>query len=336
LETGLRERLQRRLESERLPPMIIFDVTNTCNLSCIHCPQPILQNSPGFRSKHLPYEIFEKLIGEVEEVGSRVLLRFTGDGEPTVHPRLFDMLERAKELPLAAVNLTTNGVLLTHKRIDRLLDRGIDLIDVSIDALTAPVYDQVRRGGSYPRLMSNLFYLLDRRAEIGARTKVMVSFVSQKENDSETEAFRAYWTPLVDYVMIRQLHSAVGAISLEKTDEAAARSGAPKIERFPCAHLWKRLTVDFAGEIKFCAHEWMGNRDVVLGNARDSTLREVWAGPALASIRARHVSGDHRPGFICTTCTDWASSKWDFGYERLVDHVVFGTPTLVPELPPLA
>jgi len=335
VDADLREKIRLRLEADPLPPMIVFDVTNTCNLSCIHCPQPVLQANPEFRSRHLDYALFEKAADEIEATGGKVLLRFTGDGEPTVHPKLFDMLARAKRIPEATVNLTTNGILLTHKRIDKILEQGVELIDISIDAMSKSAYQVVRVGGSYERLMSNIFYLLDRRAESRAKTKVMVSFVSQKENDHETAAFRDFWTPLVDYVMIRQLHSAVGAVSEEKTDEAAARNSAPTIARFPCAHLWKRLTIDFAGDIKFCAHEWLGNRDVVLGNVKFSTLREAWTGERMRTVRDRHLSGTYPDGHICTKCNDWASSKWDYGYERLVDRVVFGKPTLMPELPPL-
>jgi hypothetical protein len=48
-------------------------------------------------------------------------------------------------------------------------------------------------------------------------------------------------------------------------------------------------------------------------------------------IRDRHVSGDHQDGFICTACSDWAASRWDWGYELLIDRVVHGEAKLMPE-----
>lgn len=333
MDERLRSSLQDRLERQKLPPMIVLDVTNTCNLACVHCPQPLMQAAPGFKPKHFHWDHFVKIADEIREHDQPVLLRLTGEGEPTVHPRLFEMIRHAKANCRATVNLTTNGVLLTPKRIETLLDCRIDLIDVSLDALTRPTYERVRRGGSFERVTANLFYLLDRRREAKVPTRVMVSFIAQAENEHEETGFREFWSPLVDHVMVRSLHSAVGAINRAKSAESAVRNDARLPERFPCAHLWKRLTVDFTGTVKFCAHEWLGSQDVVVGHIERGSLASIWAGEALSQIRAIHRSNQHRPGFICTNCTDWAASKWDFGYERLVDRVVHGAPRLMPELP---
>lgn len=320
-----------RLESNALPPMIILDITNTCNLQCIHCPQPELQASPNFVSKGMSWDHFTRIVDEIAAHDQPTLLRFAGDGEPSVHPRLFDMLVHAKQNCNATVNLTTNGLLLTEKRIKQLLASEIDLIDISLDALTKNTYQKVRRGGSYERLMANLFYLLRHRDP--EKTKVMVSFVCQDENSHEADLFKEYWDQLVDYVMVRSLHSAAGAVSAVKIIESSARNQASKQNRYPCPHLWKRLTVDFDGNIKFCAHEWLGNSDVLLGNINDTSLQSVWQGKVLQKVREDQFNNTYPPGFICTQCTDWASSKWDYGYERLVDRVVHKEARLMPEFP---
>ena len=333
--TGSREEMIARLEGTPLPPMVVLDVTNTCNLSCIHCPQPGLQAAQEFKSRHMAWEHFTKIVDEIRANDVPILLRFAGDGEPTVHPRLFDMLEYAKANCAASVDLTTNGVLLTPKRIDRLLKNGVDIVDISIDALEPETYAKIRKGGDFRRLMSNIDYLLQRRMETGATTKAMVSLVVQDENQHEVEAFRDAWSKRVEWVMVRNLHSATGSVSEQKREESAARSRAETAERYPCPHLWKRLTIDFTGTIKFCAHEWLGNRDVIVGNMETDTISGVWRGERLAEVRAHHVRNTHPEGFICTNCLDWAASQWDWGFERLVDKLAYGKPTLMPELPPL-
>lgn len=326
----LRHSLQARYAAAPLPPMVILDVTNTCNLKCIHCPQPLLQASPHFKPNHMKWEHFTKVVDEMATIDQPMLLRLAGDGEPTIHPRIQEMIRYAKANCRATLNLTTNGLVMGRDEIDAMLKAGIDLIDVSIDAYSKAVYDEVRRGGRYERLMANIMTLLDRRQMLRAKTKVMVSFVAQKENRHETELFRDFWTPLVDKVLIRQLHSAVGQV---KTEEAAAGNFAATRERFPCPHLWKRLTVDFRGLIKFCAHDWVHDQGVMLGNIQTATLQEVWKGRRLAGLRNNHETNQFPKGEVCTTCNDWASTRWDFGYERLIDKVVHKAPTLVTELP---
>jgi len=320
------------LEDAPLPPMVVLDVTNTCNIACIHCPQSDIQARPGFRSSHLNYDFLIRIVDEIAETGRDCLLRFAGDGEPFMHPRLLDMLRYAKEHCQAKLNLTTNGILMTPKRIDALLDIGVDLIDISLDALTRRTYETIRCGGDYVRLMANIFYLLDRRDRAVRPMKVMVSFIEQHENEGETAGFRGFWSPLVNHVMVRQLHSAIGLV---KAVESAERNLAPATERFPCPHLWKRLTVDFSGTIKFCAHDWVFHDAVALGNIAEIGLKQAWQGAALSELRNHHQAGDYSHCTPCDRCTDWASTRWDWGYERLIDNLLYPAPTLMPSLPPL-
>lgn len=325
----LRARMAERYAAAPLPPMIILDVTNTCNLKCIHCPQPILQQQKGFKSLFMKWEHFQKIADEIATVDQSMLLRIAGDGEPTIHPQLVEMVQYAKKNTKAAVNLTTNGLLVNREKADALLDAGIDLVDFSIDAYSKAAFEAVRRGGRYERLLGNIMGFLDRRNSKRAKTKVMVSFVVQKENAHEVEAFRQFWTPLVDRVLIRQLHSAVGQV---KVEESQALNNARTRERFPCPHLWKRMTIDFRGTVKYCAHDWVFEDGVKLGNIADDSLRDIWRGDVLREVRGHHINGTYPKGAVCTTCTDWASTRWDMGYERLIDKVVYQKPTLATEL----
>jgi len=320
--------LQRRLSTRRLPLMVVLNITNACNLSCVHCPQSFLQAADDFKVRHMDWQCFEKIVHEISDNNEPVLLRFTGDGEPTMHPRLFDMLDFAKEHSAATINLTTNATKLTRKRCDAILSQGIDVIDISIDALTKPVYEQVRKGGDFDQLLANISYLLSQREALRAGTKVMVSFVKHDTNKEEADSFVNFWKPQVNEVMVRSLHSAVGLV---KSEESKRLSNAEKLERYACPHLWKRLTIDFNHDVKFCAHEWSGNKDVILGNISSTSLASIWRGENLQMIRDRHVSGDHQDGFICTACSDWAASRWDWGYELLIDRVVHGEAKLMPE-----
>ncbi len=324
------DEIRESLEAYKLPPMIIMDVTNVCNLRCIHCPQPQLQARGDFKPMHMKWDHFRTVIADLVDHDQPCLLRFVGDGEPLLHPRLLEMLTVAKQETSCIVNLTTNGTLLFPDKTERILDADVDLIDVSVDALTKPTYEKVRRGGSYEHLMLNLFHLLDARARKNASTKVMISFIEENENASETEWFRAFWEPLLDYVMIRRLHSSSGRV---KQEESRARNQAANQERYPCPHLWKRLTLDWQGRIKFCAHDW--ESDSTLGNIEQSRLKEIWQGDTLKQLREEQLSGAHSGEWACGNCTDWASSLWDWGYERLIDRVVMGKPTFLPTLPPL-
>ena len=64
-----------------LLPMVILDVTNTCNLQkCIHCPQPKIQRDKGFKSLNITWDNFSKIVQEIATVDDPILLRLAGDG----------------------------------------------------------------------------------------------------------------------------------------------------------------------------------------------------------------------------------------------------------------
>jgi radical SAM protein with 4Fe4S-binding SPASM domain len=310
------------LESRTLPPYIVIDVTNVCNLSCIHCPQS--KDAIGREKHFLDVTSVAKITKELTKANLPTLVRVTGDGEPMLHPEIDPLLATLKTCPQAVVNLTTNGILLNPERGERLLEMGLDLIDISLDALTRPTYEIVRRGGNFSRVMRNIFALLSSRDKAKKPLKMMVSFIEQDENAHEREWFDTYWSTVVDYAMIRSLHSASGAV---KNDETTRRNHANEKKRTPCPHLWKRLTIGASGEVKFCAHDWSGTS--VLGNIHEQSLTEIWQSKALHELRKAHLEGTIPADSPCAKCQDWASTAWDWGYERLVDKVVFGTPTLL-------
>ena len=67
---------------------LIFELTNLCNFSCVHC----IRDEDGPK-QYLSLDVIEKVLREAGAYRSFDLVVFTG-GEPTVHPRFADIVER--------------------------------------------------------------------------------------------------------------------------------------------------------------------------------------------------------------------------------------------------
>ncbi len=108
--------------SSEFPSQIVVDVTEFCNLACIHCPQKDFSKSKSIKGKHLEPELHEKLIDEIvkESKGNCKYIRYTAQGETLLHPNIAEMVRYAKKNSGVPVNLTTNGVFLTEKKHGRL------------------------------------------------------------------------------------------------------------------------------------------------------------------------------------------------------------------------
>ncbi|WP_180371605.1 radical SAM protein [Neomoorella thermoacetica] len=70
------------------------------------------------------------------------LIYFQGWGEPLLHPRLFDMMQAAKEQG-RRVGFTTNGILLGTAVLERLVEMQSDILGLSVaggNQVTMPRY----------------------------------------------------------------------------------------------------------------------------------------------------------------------------------------------------
>jgi len=89
-----------------------IDVTTYCNLDCITCyylDSP--RNRPVSCPSDLPMARFEQAMDKVSAAGFREI--YILGGEPTLHPRILDMLESAMRRRFGQVLLVTNGLRLT-------------------------------------------------------------------------------------------------------------------------------------------------------------------------------------------------------------------------------
>ncbi len=292
--------------SADFPSQIIVDVTEFCNLACIHCPYEAVTKVKGAKRRHLDMELHRKLIDEVaQHLGTCRFLRYTGDGEPLLHPHLSEMLAHAVERTGLPVNLTTNGMLLTEEIARSLVDAGVSVIDISLDAHEEETYRRIRVKGELARTRENIHRLLAVTARSGGRTRVVVSFVLQPLNEGEVEAFRSYWRSCgVADVIIRPRHSCAGSNAAIRD---AMWAEAPRV-RHPCLYPWERLVVKSDGTFSYCPADWLHQAD--LGSLADFGVAEVWTGEKMQALRRTHQLNTFPEKSLCGRCPDWSIIRW--------------------------
>jgi molybdenum cofactor biosynthesis enzyme MoaA len=160
---------------------LVLSYDYACNLSCPSCRTTNKKDSPLSAAIHA--KVLES--GILRHVK---MISVMGSGEALASRYFWDLVIRLPSLdchPDLSLSLTTNGVLLTPKNLERILTAGKPLknVEVSIDAACKATYLINRRGGDWDVLMSNLAYLV--REGIPLR----VNFVVQANNFREMPAF---------------------------------------------------------------------------------------------------------------------------------------------------
>ena len=98
-----------------VPKRIVVEPTNACNLACAYC-----GNKDMLRpKKFLDLALYERLLDEMVVLGiPRITLHTIG--EPTLHPRIGEMVKMATDRQ-RVVTLSTNGTLLAKEELSRSL-----------------------------------------------------------------------------------------------------------------------------------------------------------------------------------------------------------------------
>lgn len=298
---------QGRLKAE-FPSQIIVDATEVCNLGCIHCPHPEFKRSEHYSARYLDVAIHNKMVDEVRLYGQGYTqyIRYTSNGEPLVHPDIYDMLDYAVKNSGVFVTLTTNGTIMNEKRIEKLLASGLHMVDISIDAFLPETYAEIRRGGDLEVTRANVLKLMEIKSRIDAATRIVVSFVEQTQNAAEVADFENYWKQQgADFVVIRRLHSAAGGVSAIAMDMKQTQQTE---NRKPCLYPWERILLNPKGELAFCPQDW--SHGSVLADYRTTTIRDIWQSEAYRQLRDAHLTNQYQAFPFCAQCPDWSQTRW--------------------------
>ena len=290
------------------PSQIVVDVTEVCNLACVHCPHPEFEKSAHYGARYLEPALNKKLVDEVREHGQgrTQYIRYTGEGEPLVHPKGYDMIEYAASKSGVYVTITTNGTIMNEKRTRKLLESGVHLIDISIDAFKPETYAKIRVNGDLEVTRANVLNLLKWIRDTKSPTRVVVSFIEQPQNSAEIPDFEKFWRENgADQVVVRRLHSGAGAVIKMAQ---LLRQNNKNSKRYPCLYPWERITLNPRGDLVFCPQDWV--QGSVIADFRGTSIRETWQGEFYRKLREAHLSNDFASHEFCGQCPDWKSTRW--------------------------
>ena len=127
---------------------------------------------------------------------------------------------------------------------------------------------------------------------------------------AELEAFRAFWEPRVDKVLVREMISNVGL----NTPSEVLWPGWDA--RWPCAHFFRRVVINHRGIMKACPIDW--EQRTTHAAVADTPIHDAWHGDWYWSHRMMHLNDAIPVGDACLDCKDWAGTPWTLGYEKVV------------------
>lgn len=269
-------------------------LTDACNLHCGIC------HSRKRTGQKLDMTFFGEAIKEGSQKGLSAC-SFGLDSEGLLKK---DMLLKAIDLcrsnGIMDIILGTNGIMLDKTYSKELIDAGLTLINISLDAASSETYKLIRRSDSFNRVEKNIKDLISARSEQYGLPQVRLSFCKTYVNAHEEQAFVEKWQNCVDQVDIQHYISTVG--------DFRDLAGGKKINSKFCKDPFRRVGILANGDVQCCCCSF-GHKDIIIGNLSASSMQDIWQGTKMRSIQDAFLTDlDEIPDY-CKTCL---GSRWDF------------------------
>lgn len=168
-----------KTETKNYPYKGGIGISAKCNANCIMCNHNDIKF--GFTIDDKSLQEFYKLAPYLYHI------TFSGSGETSLHPSFFKIVEVLNKNEVS-YTLRTNGSLLRQKLIDQILTDNTNF-EISIDASSKVIYEQIRIGLDYEQVNKNLNDLVNTIKERKLNSKISLMYVIQKLNVDDIVAF---------------------------------------------------------------------------------------------------------------------------------------------------
>jgi len=151
--------------TETRRPVVFWNTTNECNLSCIHC---YLNAGPSNRRKNeLSLKEAKEFLDDLSNMHIPLLM-FTG-GEPLVRKDFWELASYASSKGLKTA-ISTNGTLITKNVAKKIKDNGVEYAGVSLDGADEKTHDNFRNQlGSFRTAVQGLKNCVETGLKCGVR-----------------------------------------------------------------------------------------------------------------------------------------------------------------------
>ncbi len=274
------------------PLLLSLYLDTACNLDCIFC---FLNSGKSHRKEQLSLSQYKDLIRQGKELGVKSTL-FFGAGEPLMDEKLFPLIEYSNQLGLYSV-MFTNASLVTSEIAKRIKDLDLSVVTSIKSRNPRNLEELTGIKGSAERIYRGFQYLLDVGLNQTHPTRLGIDILICKQVYDEVPE-------LVRCCIDNNIHPMVESLlwkgravenydKLQINDEQRKKLLERLREEFPeidgerayfdgsaCDIDHYTMFVNYNGDVWQCF-----SRDIVAGNTRNDTLRNIWNSPSLRGLR---------------------------------------------------
>ncbi len=303
-------RLLRRPVVWGLPPLLMVEPTNICNLKCPMCPAVV--GKRVLAKGQIELQQYKKLL---DEVGPYIFqVQLWNQGEPFISKTFLDQVRYAKDKGLMTITSTNGHFIRNDEEACAVVRSGLDQLIISMDGTNQESYEKYRIGGNYQQVIDALGYISRAKDELNSKTPLLeLQFIIFKHNQNEIDTLVALAKRnkvnrlSIKMAMVYTPDQAETYLDETQKEQLYAIDGdkVKRKQKVPnwCKRLWLNSTVNWDGTVVPCCFDV--DSDFVFANVFEEgvSFRETWKNAQYMSFR-RTVLKNRAAIDMCSNCTE--------------------------------
>lgn len=309
-----------------VPFSVQIDICSACNFKCNFCFHSDLEaiKRADVRFGSMSYKLFCKIIDDMKEqwgFNKVKKLRLFKVGEPLLNKDVCNMIAYAKKAQVAEkIEITTNGVLLNPDLNQKMIDAGLDILNISVNGIDEEQYRKVCKYElTMEKFLANIKDFYDRK---GDKCRLTVKYGDIGYTQREKDRFYELFGDKCDEMFVETISDTLWqdtniADNVKKAD--VGTYGEELKYKKVCPFLFTTMVINESGMVHLCCADWKS--EYVIGDLNKESINDIWKGEKLKNIQIMHLKGQKDKMSICQKCQSLSANTPD-NMDPYVDAVL--------------
>jgi MoaA/NifB/PqqE/SkfB family radical SAM enzyme len=316
------DRVKDWIDGKRIAPLYIdMGITQTCNVACKYC----YYATPEHRTnKTIPTDALIRFLKDAAEIGVKAI-GFLGDGEPMIHPGVYEAVIEGSKAGLDMA-ISTNGLVMDHNKLKDFLE-ALTWIRFNISAAEPDKYEIVMGTPkrNFFKVVDNIKKCIELKKQHNMKVTIGLQMVLISECVDQIVPFAKLGKELgVDYVVIKQCSESGGVKQklviddydkyehlMKEAESCSNKNYNVIIKRIKMEHKKRGYDhcygCEFLPQISgngdvYCCGNFFGNKEFLAGNIINESFKDMVFGEKYRKVmeKVKNEVNVHKScGFKC-------------------------------------
>jgi MoaA/NifB/PqqE/SkfB family radical SAM enzyme len=319
-----REDVIKIFEQYRSPEPVVYNIetTNACNMKCQMCPRTTMMTR---KISTIKKSVFERIIDQLrpwsmaewnswenfisdnyriskDEMSENHfflyiipdVIQLHGYGDPLLDPHMHEYVNLLSKRGLKSY-FSCNPANIDMDKTVMMFENGLDYIKYSIESVDDSKHKEIRgEASNFSESYKKILNLLELKEERNYKTTIIITMLDLNKSWQKDEYEK----------LLNAFKGLDVYIYLKSEDQQWYRKdyhGTNSIHWSElCKHPWMSMTIKSNSEVAMCMEDF--NNEIILGNASNETLFDIWNGEKYSQFRNDHFF--YKKGIKCSEQCD--------------------------------